>query len=352
MGLNLTEYSLIVDLEDKMEGKFVFNLKSLSDINEFKNVQFKDIEINDIVPLNNPKDASMIFSKKWIAESKWQAEIENKFKKLKNCLLILPSNAKINDKEIELNNQILLVDNPRKAYAIILQYILDHQTRKNIKYTKNELQFITGENVSWGEGTKIDPFVFIDHDVKIGKNCLIKSGAKIGPYVSIGDNSTIGENSVIGSQGFGIERDPDGTTYRIPHLGGVIIGNNVEVGALSVVSSGTIEPTVIEDYVKLDDQVHISHNCKIGKGTLITSGTTLSGSVTIGKNCWLGPNVSVVNGLKIEDEAWVTIGSVVVENVPRGKKVTGNFAIDHDFFARQYVNTLMQINKVSKERKN
>ncbi|MGC9219274.1 MAG: UDP-3-O-(3-hydroxymyristoyl)glucosamine N-acyltransferase [Athalassotoga sp.] len=330
------------------EKKFTFNLRDLKNINGLPNLNFKDIEIYNVAPFSNPQNCSVIFSKKWISDSSWQEEAENKLKTLKGCLIILPANAKTKNKEIESNNQILLAENPRKIYAIILQYILDHQKMENFKYTKSELESVICTNSIIEEGTKIEPFVFIEHDVKIGKNCLISAGVKIGPYVSIGDNTIIRENTVIGNPGFGIERDPDGTTYRIPHLGGVKIGSNVEIGALSVVDAGTIEPTIIEDYAKIDDQTHISHNCKVGRGTLIASGATLSGSVSVGKNCWIGPNASIVNGLKVEDEAWITIGSVVVENVKKGQKVTGNFAIDHDFFVKQYVKTLMEKNKDSK----
>ena len=129
-----------------------------------------------------------------------------------------------------------------------------------------------------------NPFVFLDHGVKIGDKCTIKSGVRIGSGVQIGDHTTIRENSVIGGQGFGVERSENNQTMKIPHIGGVQIGSYVEIGAINTVVTGTIKPTIIGDYVKTDDHVHIAHNCKIGKGTLITACAELSGSVTIGKN--------------------------------------------------------------------
>jgi len=117
----------------------------------------------------------------------------------KECFLIVPENTVISS-AIKESNKVLYSKNPRLDYAVILPFILGNQKMKRDYSTLPNIAVI-GENVVIGKETKIEPFVFIDHDVTIGENCLIKSGAKIGSNVIIGNNLIIGENSVIGQNG-------------------------------------------------------------------------------------------------------------------------------------------------------
>lgn len=165
------------------------------------------------------------------------------------------------------------------------------------------------------ESVIVEPFAFIDDKVIIGKNTIVKFGAKILKNTSIGENCIIRENSVVGGQGFGVEKDEDGNNYKIAHLGGVSIGNFVEIGALNTIVSGTIEPTTIKDYVKIDDHVHIAHNCHIGVNCIITAGVILSGSVTIGDNVWVGPNSTVKNSIRINNNNLIGIGTLVTKDI-------------------------------------
>ena len=102
---------------------------------------------------------------------------------------------------------------------------------------------------------------------------------------------------------------------RFIHLGGVKIGNEVEIGALNSIARGTLNDTIIENGVKTDNLVHIAHNCYIGCNSLITACVELSGGVIVGKNVWIGPNSSVLEKIKIGDNAFIGIGSVVTKDV-------------------------------------
>jgi UDP-3-O-[3-hydroxymyristoyl] glucosamine N-acyltransferase len=175
-----------------------------------------------------------------------------------------------------------------------------------------------------GEGTVIEPGAFVDHSVVIGSNVRVCAGAAIRSFTEVGDNTIIRENAVIGSEGFGFERDVDGTPIRLPHLGGVQIGRNVEIGALNSVCAGTIDPTIVEDNVKTDFLIHIAHNCVIGEGAIITACAELSGSVTVGRRVWIAPNVSITEGRQIGEGATVGIGAVVIKDVEPGAVVAGN----------------------------
>ncbi|MGS0972984.1 MAG: DapH/DapD/GlmU-related protein [Candidatus Izemoplasmataceae bacterium] len=158
-------------------------------------------------------------------------------------------------------------------------------------------------------------FGYIAGNGFLGDNVIVKQGAKILENTHIGDNSIIRENSVIGGHGFGVEKDEEGNNLKIPHFGGVIIGDNVEIGALNTVVSGTINPTVVEDYVKVDDYVHIAHNCKIGKNSIITAGVIFSGSVKIGENVWVGSNSTIKNSISINDDNLIGIGTVITKDI-------------------------------------
>lgn len=163
-----------------------------------------------------------------------------------------------------------------------------------------------GDEVKVGEGTIICPNVIIDGKCVVGKYTYIKSGV------------------VIGQAGFGFERDEDGIPIHFPHVGKVIIGDYVYVGANTAIDRATLENTVIGDYVKIDNLVHIAHNVVVDQGAYIIAGTILGGGVHVGKNCWIAPNVSVKQQLHIGDGALVGLGAVVLKDVEENTVVAGS----------------------------
>jgi acetyltransferase-like isoleucine patch superfamily enzyme len=167
-------------------------------------------------------------------------------------------------------------------------------------------------------GAVIENGVTIGEGTVIGPNAVVRSGAHIGRYCEIKSGA------VICDTGFGFERDAQNRPLRMVHLGGVRIGDHVEVGALTTVVQGALADTVLEDYVKINDHVHIAHNCRIGEGTIIGGSAYLSGSIRVGKYCWISPNCSIRQKLVIGDEAIVGIGAVVVRNVEARSTVYGN----------------------------
>lgn len=176
----------------------------------------------------------------------------------------------------------------------------------------------------------IHPSVTMGSGVSIGRGVVIGEGTVLGHNIRIADGVRIGRDcrikscTVIGEDGFGFERDHDGTPLRMIHLGGVVIGDRVEVGSLNTVCQGTLEPTVVEDDVKTDDHVHIAHNCRIKRATLITGGVVLAGGVTVGEEVWIAGNSIVLNGLEIGDRAFIGLGAVVIRDVPPNTTVVGN----------------------------
>jgi UDP-3-O-[3-hydroxymyristoyl] glucosamine N-acyltransferase len=169
-----------------------------------------------------------------------------------------------------------------------------------------------------GVGTTLGRGVIVGEGTVIGNNVRIADGVRIGRECSIKSSAVIGEN------GFGFERDADGTPLRMLHLGGVILGDRVEVGSFATVCQGTLAPTIVEDDVKIDDHVHVAHNCWIKKKTLVTACAEISGGVTVGEQALIAPNSSIRENVHIGDRAVVGIGAVVLRDVLPDATVVGN----------------------------
>ena len=150
------------------------------------------------------------------------------------------------------------------------------------------------------------------------------TGARIGPKVTVGERSVIKENCVVGGWGFGYALSKGTPPLRIPHVGGVTIGRDVEIGSFTTVCSGTIDPTILEDHAKVDDHVHIAHNCHLEQGAMVIACAEVSGSVRVGARSWLGPNCSVLDRISIGADCTVGLGAVVRKSLPDGSVVAGN----------------------------
>lgn len=209
--------------------------------------------------------------------------------------------------------------NPRLTFATVVSKF----SPKNNLTKIAETAYISssakiGKNVSIGHNT------VISSDVVIGNNCEIGHNVTISNKVVIGNNTRIKSSSVIGEKGFGFEYDSLGIPIEFPQIGGVIIGSNVEIGAVCTVASGTLDPTVINDYVKIDDHVHVAHNVIIGEASIITACAEFSGGVITGKRVWVGPQAALMNKIKIGDNSLIGLGSVVRKDVEDNSIVAGN----------------------------
>ena len=173
-----------------------------------------------------------------------------------------------------------------------------------------------------GSGVSVGPFAVIDAGVSIGSNTLIGPGVHIGANSSVGEGAriysgvviyhgvtignacTVHANAVIGADGFGFAPGESGWE-KILQLGGVIIGDHVEIGASTAIDRGALGDTVLEDHVILDNQIHIAHNVRIGERTGIAACTGIAGSTTIGRDCTLAGMVGVSDHLTIGDNVHI-----------------------------------------------
>ena len=185
-----------------------------------------------------------------------------------------------------------------------------------------------GPKVQLEENVTIYPNVTILDESTIGKSTVIWSGAVIRERCQIGRNCIIHPNATIGADGFGFDACPEKGLVKVPQIGNVIIGNNVEIGANSCVDRGKYSSTIIGDGCKIDNLVQIGHNSKVRNFFIMDGNSGLAGAVTVGNGVLIVGSDSIKDHTNIGDGAIVGAGSGVTGDVPAGKTVLGYPAID------------------------
>ncbi|MBR2412425.1 MAG: UDP-3-O-(3-hydroxymyristoyl)glucosamine N-acyltransferase [Alphaproteobacteria bacterium] len=260
-------------------------------------------------------------------------------------ILVQPEMAKHAPKGATL----LITDSPRGNIVKILGEIYREKPRFGIsknahldrgvffrkRRTNYVGQFATIERGAAIEpGVKIYPGAFIGRNVVLGRNTIVHSGAHI-ENATIGADSVINANAVIGKDGFGYTRQ-NGKNIFIPHVGRVVIGERVSVGANTCIDRGAMTDTTIGDGTKIDNLCQIAHGVVIGKECFLASGVGLAGGVVVGDRALLGGHVGVANGVKIGNDASVGANSGVFRNIPDGESHMGYPAGPGTEFMRHY----------------
>lgn len=173
---------------------------------------------------------------------------------------------------------------------------------------------VIGNNCHIGENTVLKAHTVIDDHVKIGQDCVFYPHVTVYHDVTFGDRVVVHAGAVIGSDGFGLIRDPQGWK-KIPHVGSVIIGNDVEIGASTTIDRGSLDDTVLENGVKLDNQIQVAHGVVIGENTVIAGCTGIAGSTRIGKNCMVGGLTGFADNITIADGVIFTGMAQVVKSI-------------------------------------
>ena len=247
---------------------------------------------------------------------------------------------------------MLRVENAYAAIAELLKYVSDQKksyrrhrgwrshiacsARLGKKVYVGDFTHI-GRHCRIGDYTKIYENVYIGEGTKIGSKCILYPGVRIYPGMEIGDNVILHANCVIGSDGFGNVPQEDGSWEKIEHLGKVIIGNNVEIGANAAIDRAEMEATVIGNGVKIDNLCQIAHNVQIGDNTVMAAQCGIAGSTKIGKNCILAGQVGIVGHVTIADGTTICAQAGVIGNIRKsGQVVFGSPAIDRQLFLKSY----------------
>ncbi len=196
---------------------------------------------------------------------------------------------------------------------------------------------IIGKNVVLEDDCIIEGQVSLGTNTSIGKSTLLYPGVKVYDNCKIGSNVTIHANTVIGSDGFGFSKKNDGTYYKVPQIGRVIIENNVEIGANTVIDRGSIGDTIIKEGVILDNLIQIAHNVVIDNNTAIAAQAGIAGSSKIGKDCIIGGQVGIAGHIEIANGTMIQAKSGISSNVTEeGSKLYGYPALPYNNYLRSY----------------
>jgi len=267
-----------------------------------------DQEIRGFRPILDAEESDLTFC------SKHDAEAFNLINQTKSKVVI----CRKFDRFPNINKTLIFSKNPRLVFIKLLKNAGVIKEKRGIHST-----VLIGNNCNLGENIYIGPYSVIEDGVIIGHDTKIGNNVHVYENVRIGANVLIDSGCVIGAEGFGFERDERGILEKFPHIGNVVIEDDVDIGANTCIDRGTLAETIIGEGTKIDNLVHIAHNVIIGKNCVIVCLSCIAGSVKIGDNSWIAPLAAIKNGLKIGSNALVGIGAVVLKDVPDNDVVAG-----------------------------
>lgn len=259
--------------------------------------------------------------------------------------------AVITEKEYPAgNNTLVLVENPRLAFSKLLELFHPRQSveqgihptavvDESTKIGENTAVMayaVIGKNVNIGAGSVIYPYVFIGDNVTIGVNAAIYPGAVIMENTVMGDNAVIRAHAVIGGEGFGFATK-DGKHTRIPQIGNVTIGDDVEIGACTTIDNGTLGSTKVGRGTKIDNLVHLGHNVEIGEDCFVIAQTGIAGSTKVGNHVTFAGQTGCTGHITIGDNVTFAGKSGIVGNVASNTINAGFPARPHIEWSRTQV---------------
>ena len=173
---------------------------------------------------------------------------------------------------------------------------------------------VVGDRSTVGERARVGAGAIVGEDCFVGDDCIVHAGAVLYARTVVGARTIIHGGAVIGADGFGMAQQ-DGRWLKVPQLGRVVIGADVEIGANTTIDRGAIGDTVIEDDVKLDNQIQIGHNCRIGAHTAIAGCVGIAGSTSIGRNCMIGGAAMIAGHIEIADGTVIAAATGVSKSI-------------------------------------
>ena len=299
-----------------------------------------DVQINDISKIDDAHQGSITF----LANPKYTPFVYT----TEASVILVSHNF---EPERPVKATLIKVDDPYGTLANILEMasklIYEHPTGVEEPTHVGEGTLIPddiyigafayiGKNVTLGRGIKIYPQAYIGDNCTIGDNTIIYPGVKIYHGVKIGKRCIFHSGAVIGADGFGFA-PVNGHYHKIPQLGIVEIGDDVEIGANTTVDRSTMGSTKIGNGVKLDNLIMIAHNVEVGDDTVMAAQAGIAGSTKVGARCKVGGQVGLAGHIHIGDDVEIGAQSGIQRNIRNGSRVIGSPAVDIGEFARQVV---------------
>lgn len=204
-------------------------------------------------------------------------------------------------------------------------------------------QVSIGSDVVLGERVVLHPGTVLGDGVRIGDDSIIYPNVSIYAGCTLGKRVIVHSGTVIGADGFGFAPE-GGRWHKIVQIGGVVIGDDVEIGANTTIDRGALDDTIIEEGCKLDNQIQVGHNCVIGAHTVIAGCTGIAGSAKIGKGCMIGGAAMIAGHLEIADGCVISPGTMVMKSLNRRDRYTGVYPLDtHD----KWMHSAVQVRRIA-----
>jgi UDP-3-O-[3-hydroxymyristoyl] glucosamine N-acyltransferase len=278
-----------------------------------------------VASLNAIQPGALLFAR--APDADWGAILDQ----LGQGVVLVQAPMKAIDRAIANGAAIIECGNPRLAFARCIKAHFSPAARPSGIHASAVVEADAVVDPSaW-----VGPHCYVGHACRIGANSRIFPNVTILDGTRIGDNVSINSGTVIGADGYGYERNAQGGYEKFPHSGGVLIENDVEIGANSCIDRGVLDDTIIRQRAKIDNLVHVAHNCVIGEDAMIIACTMLGGSVKVGARAWVAPAATIINQKSIGADATVGLGAVVTKDVADGQTVMGAPALDQaEFKAR------------------
>ena len=312
------ENEVIIYLMIDAHVKCIMNrsMKKFFSINVNKYVPDRDFFVYCPASLNNPKDNAVMFI------SAAYMDYVDAFLDCRECLIFWPSNEVVPN-SISERHAVCIVDNTRIGYCRFF-----HDNSITYYPPIEEYEIINGAYIAkgarMGNNCRILPGAYVGSGVTMGDNCYIGTGVRLVGEVCIGNNVVIRENTVVGADGLSTDRDENGKAVTMPQFGGVIIEDDVQIGALTVIGRGAIDNTILRRGSKVDNSTFISHNVILGEDSFVVGETIMFGSSSTGNQAFISGNSTIRDGRHIGDKSIVGMGSVVLKDVADGMVVKGN----------------------------
>jgi UDP-3-O-[3-hydroxymyristoyl] glucosamine N-acyltransferase len=267
-----------------------------------------DISIRGAFSINNCQQGGVIFSERDTPEAL------EKISKLLECLVICGK-----DLAVCLTGSRLASPNPRLSFIVMMEHFFAPKPEAVIHSTA-----VIHPKAKIGRNVSIGAYSWIGPEVEIGDDCILHQHVVIDGKTTVGKGCEIKSNSVIGEEGFSFCMDERGIPHHFPHVGRILLGKYVWIGANTTIERAVLEDTVVEDYVKIDDHVQIGHNTRIGMGTRIAAGAIICGRARIEEDCWIAPNVNIIEERVIGKGSFLGLGANVITDVPDNSVFVGN----------------------------
>jgi UDP-3-O-[3-hydroxymyristoyl] glucosamine N-acyltransferase len=286
-----------------------FTVNDVEGVVSLKVIGDSNITLTNFRAIDEANETSLV----WINHSKpgWQEKIAST-----RARVIVCAQEAVMDAEFPTITW-LVTDDPRLAYARIVECLAQKVVKPGIHPTA-----FVEPNAEIGEDVFIGPMCYVGCS-RIGDGSILYGSNHIYDGVEIGRNVKIHAGVVVGADGFGYVKNEEGELEKFPHIGGVLIEDNVEIGANSCIDRATLGNTIIKEGACIDNLVHIAHNVVVGRNAAVIAHAMVGGSTVIGDQTWIAPSACLRNGISIGDNVTIGLAALVTKNVPDGETWAG-----------------------------